>query len=101
MDPRVKAIRADEKIGRGTCSSIDECFTDTELVAELDREGITSPDKAVAHYREIEGIRNEVEDDVRGYGNLSPLHSPREPGRVYDDDFFDELNVFEDSQPDE
>jgi len=35
-DPRVVAIRADKKIGRGTCSVIDECWTDRELVEHLD-----------------------------------------------------------------
>lgn len=27
----VEAIRGDEKVGRGTCSVIDECYTDAEL----------------------------------------------------------------------
>lgn len=86
MDERVKAIRADKKIGEGSCSTVDECYTDKELIAELDEAGITSPEAAVKHFREFEQIRNDYEDDVRGHGNVSPLHSPRIPGHVYDDD---------------
>ena len=39
-DPRVAAIRADEKVGRGSCSAIDEAFTDAELTAWLDEAGV-------------------------------------------------------------
>ena len=31
MDELVKAIRNDVMVGRGTCSSIDECYSDSEL----------------------------------------------------------------------
>lgn len=36
LDPRIEAIRSDESIGRGTCSSLDECYSDQELLDELD-----------------------------------------------------------------
>lgn len=39
-DPRVAAIRADKIVGVGTCSPIDECYTDAELAAYLDDAGI-------------------------------------------------------------
>jgi hypothetical protein len=86
MDARVEAIRNDPSIGEGSCSSVDECMTDAELIDELNREGITDPKDAVTHFRASEGLRNEIEDDVRGAGNVSPLHHEREAGRGYDDD---------------
>ena len=64
-DPRVLAIRACPAVGRGTCSSIDECLEDRELVEELDAEGITDPKAAVAWAREREGIRMDRMMDCR------------------------------------
>ena len=31
----VEAVRGDEIVGRGTCSVIDECWTDDDLVVEF------------------------------------------------------------------
>ena len=39
-DARVAAIRRDDLVGDGSCSPIDECYTDDELVAMLDGRGI-------------------------------------------------------------
>ena len=47
LDPRVIAIRADKLVGAGTCSSIDECMEDSELVEELDRLKIVESRTAV------------------------------------------------------
>ena len=35
----IAAVRADQKVGRGSCSVIDECYTDAELVAALEEIG--------------------------------------------------------------
>lgn len=49
IDPRVMAVRADDVVGRGTCSVVDECWTDEELQAELDADGVPRKfSKAVA-----------------------------------------------------
>ena len=56
MDPRVVAIRADRRVGRGTCSSIDECWEARELVETLDQEGIKVPETAVRWAHEREGL---------------------------------------------
>lgn len=85
-DPRVQAIRSHPKLGEGSCSAVDECMTDEEIIQELDALRVGEPEQAVTHYLWAEGLQNEIEDDVRGAGNVSPLHSPREPGRQYDDD---------------
>jgi len=54
-DPRVKMIRNDPKVGKGTCTSIDEANTDTELVDRMNEDGVT-PLNAVKWARECEGL---------------------------------------------
>lgn len=65
IDARVRAIRNDETVGRGTCTSIDECYSDAELAAELDKRDIDTPAAAVRWARRHESIWQEVADDVR------------------------------------
>ena len=47
MDKRVKAIREDKRIGRGTCSTIDECYDDSDLIELLDEYDVKYPIDAV------------------------------------------------------
>lgn len=47
MDPRVAAIRGNKLVGHNTCTMIDECMLDEELVSALNEDGITKPDDAV------------------------------------------------------
>lgn len=35
----IAAIRADRRVGRGTCSTIDECYDDAELIATFAHHG--------------------------------------------------------------
>lgn len=53
-DPRVIAIHADPLVGKGTCSSIDECMEASELVERLNYLKITEPVEAVKEMREHE-----------------------------------------------
>ena len=55
-DPRVIAVRADVLVVRGTGSSIDECYSDSELVQYLDSFDATTPKEAVVEAREAEEI---------------------------------------------
>ncbi len=55
-DPRITAIRNDHRIGRGSCSSIDECYSDRDLVQELDEAGADTPEAALAYAYESEGL---------------------------------------------
>jgi len=48
-DERVIAIRADNLIGTDSCSFIDECLSDADIVEELDRRNIVSPVDAIKH----------------------------------------------------
>ena len=52
----VAAIRADKLVGKGSCSSIDECMEDSEIANDLVEDGITTPADAVKWAREQEGL---------------------------------------------
>jgi hypothetical protein len=62
-DTRVAAIRADEKIGRGTCSVIDECYTDAEIVKLADERCIGLAD-AVTEFRKIHDAWHDHAEDI-------------------------------------
>jgi hypothetical protein len=64
-DPRVDAIRSDAKVGRGTCTSIDEAMTDDELIEALDKAGVKTPAKAVKWAIDDEGLRIENATNFR------------------------------------
>jgi hypothetical protein len=59
-DPRVVAVRADAKVGEGTCAMVDECLSDEELVAWLDEVGANTVKRAIREMRQYEA-------DYRGY----------------------------------
>ena len=56
MDARLKAIRKHDKVGRGTCTTIDEAWTDEEIIEELDKRDIKDAKDAVKWAVEQEGI---------------------------------------------
>lgn len=56
MDARLKAIRKHDKVGRGTCTTIDEAWTDEEIIEELDERDIKDAKGAVKWAVEQEGI---------------------------------------------
>ena len=56
MDSRVKIIRECKLVGRGTCSTVDECYTDIDLMHEFDCMGIKSADEALEFALEKEGL---------------------------------------------
>jgi hypothetical protein len=58
-DPRVVAVRADRLVGHGTCSSIDECYSDQELLEALDESEVKTPEDAIKWAREGEGLHLE------------------------------------------
>lgn len=60
----VATVRADEKVGRGTCSSIDETLSDAELLDLLRRRGADSPAAAVKVARQQEEIFRCASADV-------------------------------------
>lgn len=64
MDERVKAIRQDKQVGNNTCSMIDECQTDNELIEAMDEQGITLAN-AVKWARRWEKLWMEQEGNQR------------------------------------
>jgi hypothetical protein len=59
MDELIKAVRADSKVGIGSCTSIDECYEDHELAEMLREAGATTPAEAIKVARETEGLHLE------------------------------------------
>jgi len=65
FEPRVNAIRLDSMVGKGTCSFVDECLTDADLVAQLDEAGITTAAAAVAYFRSAHETREAYIEEIR------------------------------------
>jgi hypothetical protein len=63
-DPRVVAIRKDPQVGCGSCSVIDECWTDRELVEHLDHEKINGPRSAVLAAHDLHDIYSDNADEI-------------------------------------
>lgn len=55
-DERVVAVRADAAVGHGTCSSIDECYEDVELLEALNERGCKTCAESVQWAREVDGL---------------------------------------------
>ena len=53
---RVTAIRNHSKVGRGTCTSVDECWDDKEIIEFLDDNNVTTEDGAIEWALEQEGL---------------------------------------------
>lgn len=60
IDKRIEAIRSNERVGRGTCTTIDECYSDQELIEALDNAEVTTPLDAVQWCLDHEGIHIEA-----------------------------------------
>ena len=58
-DPRVRAIRKDSNIGSGSCSTIDECWEDGEILEFLLSNSIKNVKDAVDWAYEQEGLFRE------------------------------------------
>tara|TARA_B100000131_G_C18002697_1_gene567152 strand:+ start:381 stop:698 length:318 start_codon:yes stop_codon:yes gene_type:complete len=59
-DPRVIIIRKDKNLGSGSCTSIDECWSDSEILEFLDENKITTTKEALSWAYEQEGFRREA-----------------------------------------
>lgn len=65
MQDIVKAIRADKIIGSGTCSTIDEAYTDDELIELLVENDITTVTQAIKFCRKVEKQIQDYAEDIR------------------------------------
>ena len=64
MDSRLKAVREDEVVGRGTCTEVDEAMTDEEVLQHLDNCKIVSPKLAVVEMRHLQELHGERRRDI-------------------------------------
>jgi len=64
----IDAIRNDPKIGRGTCSTVDECMTDEEVLESLKLAGATTPEAAVKAMKFHENLWREQADEAIALG---------------------------------
>lgn len=71
-DPRVKAIRNDRRVGRGSLTWIDETYTDEELTQALDEQAeygspVETPAQAIEWALRQEGLLDEhaIEESAR------------------------------------
>lgn len=62
MDKWVEAVRADKKMGRGTCSNVDECISDEEMKKEWSEEGVTTKREAVKSMRQTHDLWAEQQE---------------------------------------
>lgn len=65
MPAWINAVRRDEKVGVGSCSVIDECYTDDELRDALTRDGIRGKVESVRWARRIDRMYREREREAR------------------------------------
>ena len=65
MNEMIEAIRADKLIGKNTCSTVDECYSESDLADELRSMDITTPLEAVKWARELEGLQMDRMMDQR------------------------------------
>lgn len=65
MQEMIAAVRADVKVGRGSCSVIDECYSDRELAEVFTEAGIDTVKDAVAWARDTENLFREREQEIR------------------------------------
>lgn len=65
MQEMIAAVRADVKVGRGSCSVIDECYSDHELAEVFTEAGIDTVKDAVTWARNTENLFREREQELR------------------------------------
>lgn len=56
MASLVRAIRAHDRVGEGTCTSIDECWSDAEIIEHLEMMDISTEQAAIEWAIETEGL---------------------------------------------
>lgn len=61
----VAAVRKDKLVGRGTCSVIDECWSDMKLVDELKHAGVKTTRSARSWARKLEKLHSDYAADIQ------------------------------------
>lgn len=82
-DPRVEAIRACTLVGRGSCSIVDEGFSDDdELIVWLDDNRAIDPKGSVKFARDTEEIHLEQAQETRWGGDDDPQMKAMDAWRI-------------------
>jgi len=78
-NPRVMAVRSHKLVGRGSCTSIDECYDDYELLIALNNDGADTEEKSIKWALDSEGLWKEQALNCRwGEDNDPELEDFRE-----------------------
>ena len=62
----IAAVRADEVVGRGTCSVIDECWEPKDILYVIKDEGITTVKQLIAAVRETHEVHMSMYETMEG-----------------------------------
>lgn len=65
MQGWIRRVREDHIVGRGSCSVIDECWTDQELADALTRDGVRGWQQVRFWVRRVHRAYREREAEVR------------------------------------
>lgn len=65
MQGWIRRVRQDHIVGRGSCSVIDECWTDQELADALRRDGVRGWQQVRFWVRRVHRAHREREAEVR------------------------------------
>lgn len=65
MQGWIRRVREDHIVGRGSCSVIDECWTDAELAEALARDGVRGWQAVRFWVRRVHRAYQEREREVR------------------------------------
>jgi len=71
LEEGIALVRAHKEIGRGSCSRIDECFSDIEIKEYLEMlekyvRCIDTPEKVLIAMLDYENLLYDVEQDIKG-----------------------------------
>ena len=64
LDARVVAVRADSKVGHGTCSYMDETMDDADLLKKIEDVGAKTPKAAVRAMRSLNAALMENDQEA-------------------------------------
>ena len=79
MSKLSEAIRNDKRVGRGSCTYIDECWDDKDIIEFLKKDGVTTEAGAIAWAYDTEGlIRDKGADCTSGEPDCPLVEAAKE-----------------------
>jgi len=71
-DERITVIRDHKLVGTSSCTTISECYSDSDLLKALDEDGVTTAQGAVKWAIETEGLHIEMALNSRWGSDTDP-----------------------------